>query len=158
VAWASGETTRESGNLNVSDDRRGGCGGGLVQTRTHHRFTVSCAASYSAHATSRAPAALLTSRQASLSLRWADSIAAREGVGGSFCRSPCLIFSCEVHFAVHPRVEFVSRFLTNSPCWGNNNSRLWDFLRHAFFPASLKSRDPSLHRPLKPPRRTARKG
>ena len=56
--------------------QKGGCCGGIVQTRTHHRFTVSCAASYSAHATSRAPAALLTSRQASLSLRWADSIAA----------------------------------------------------------------------------------
>lgn len=38
------------------------------------------------------------------------------------------------------------------------NSRLWVFSGTLFFPASLKSRDPSRSLPLKPPRRTARKG
>ena len=41
---------------------------------THHRLIVRCAASYSAHATSRDPAARLTSTHALLSRACADSI------------------------------------------------------------------------------------
>ena len=42
---------------------------------THQRFTVCCAASYSAQAASSAPAALLKSRQAFPNLPWAASMA-----------------------------------------------------------------------------------
>ena len=92
---------------------------------------------------------------------WAD-LSQRERV----CVAPKhvslrLIFWAARPFRYSPACgEFAFRLLTNSPCgWVIlYTSRLWVFSGTLFFPASLKSRDPSNSHPLKPPRRTARKG